>query len=347
MDAGLTSISGLTTSADKLIYTTASDTYATSDLTSAGRALLDDADAIAQRTTLGLGSAATSASSDFLASTAGLNDLSDVSFSAGAGIDNYVLTYDNSTSSWGAEASTAGATTLNGLSDVTITAAATGEYLRYSGTYWVDASLNIADDATPQLGGDLDLNGNDLVTTSNADLDLAPAGTGVVVLKGNQSGGNHPGALKFNCEQNSHGVTIQSPAHSAYSATYTLTLPTGSGNYGQFLQTDGTGVLSWGSAATSATPTAQNTTATLSTPTATEEIYTIDSSSLVTLTLADSSNCGAGFKYRFKRLGTGAVNITCATGDGIDHSGQTTFAIGAQYDSITLVADGSNLFFLI
>ena len=33
-----------------------------------------------------------------------LNDLSDVSFTAGAGIDNYVLTYDNGTSTWGAEA---------------------------------------------------------------------------------------------------------------------------------------------------------------------------------------------------------------------------------------------------
>jgi hypothetical protein len=53
-DAGLTSIAGLTTAADKMIYTTASDTYAVATLTSAGRALLDDADAAAQRTTLGL-----------------------------------------------------------------------------------------------------------------------------------------------------------------------------------------------------------------------------------------------------------------------------------------------------
>ena len=59
LDAGLTSISGLTTSADKMIYTTASDTYAVTDITSAGRALLDDADASAQRTTLGLGTVAT------------------------------------------------------------------------------------------------------------------------------------------------------------------------------------------------------------------------------------------------------------------------------------------------
>jgi hypothetical protein len=53
-DAGLASIAGLTTAADKMIYTTAADTYAVTDLTSAGRALLDDADASAQRTTLGL-----------------------------------------------------------------------------------------------------------------------------------------------------------------------------------------------------------------------------------------------------------------------------------------------------
>ena len=58
-DAGLLSIAGLTTTADRGIYTTASDTYAVFTLTSAGRAILDDADATAQRTTLGLGTAAT------------------------------------------------------------------------------------------------------------------------------------------------------------------------------------------------------------------------------------------------------------------------------------------------
>jgi hypothetical protein len=54
LDAGLTSIAGLTTAADKMIYTTAADTYAVTDLTSAGRAILDDADNAAQRVTLGL-----------------------------------------------------------------------------------------------------------------------------------------------------------------------------------------------------------------------------------------------------------------------------------------------------
>ena len=54
-DAGLLSIAALTTAANKMIYATAADTYAVADLTAAGRALLDDADAAAQRTTLGLG----------------------------------------------------------------------------------------------------------------------------------------------------------------------------------------------------------------------------------------------------------------------------------------------------
>ena len=50
-DAGLTSIAGLTTAADKMIYTSGSDAYAVTSLTAAGRAILDDADAAAQRTT--------------------------------------------------------------------------------------------------------------------------------------------------------------------------------------------------------------------------------------------------------------------------------------------------------
>lgn len=58
-DAGLQSISGLTTSANQVLYLTGSDTYAVSSFTAFGRSLVDDADAAAGRTTLGLGTAAT------------------------------------------------------------------------------------------------------------------------------------------------------------------------------------------------------------------------------------------------------------------------------------------------
>ena len=42
---------------------------------------------------------------------------------------------------------------------------------------------DLVDDTTPQLGGDLDVNGQDIISTSNADIDIAPHGTGDVVLK--------------------------------------------------------------------------------------------------------------------------------------------------------------------
>lgn len=54
LDLALESIAGLTTAADKMIYTTASNVYATTDLTAFARTLLDDAAATNARTTLGL-----------------------------------------------------------------------------------------------------------------------------------------------------------------------------------------------------------------------------------------------------------------------------------------------------
>ena len=83
-----------------------------------------------------------------------------------------------------------------------------------------------------------------IVDAANGNIQLTPNGTGYTELVGN----TNPGAIRFNCENNSHGVTIKGPAHSA-SATYTLTLPTSDGNADEVLKTDGSGVLSWGVAA--------------------------------------------------------------------------------------------------
>lgn len=59
LDATLTALAGVTTSANQLIYATAADTFTTASLTAFGRSLIDDADAATARTTLGLGTMAT------------------------------------------------------------------------------------------------------------------------------------------------------------------------------------------------------------------------------------------------------------------------------------------------
>ena len=43
---------------------------------------------------------------------------------------------------------------------------------------------NVVEDTTPQLGGDLDVNGQDIVSTSNGNINLAPNGSGVVQAGG-------------------------------------------------------------------------------------------------------------------------------------------------------------------
>ena len=110
-----------------------------------------------------------------------------------------------------------------------ITAAVTG----------VAGGLNkVEDDPNPTLGGDLDVNGKDISSTSGS-VSLAPDNGNLVVKGGNGAGGS----IDLNCSSNSHAVKIQSPPHSD-GATYTWILPATKGNAGQVLSTNGT-QLEW------------------------------------------------------------------------------------------------------
>ena len=96
-----------------------------------------------------------------------------------------------------------------------------GVEFSYSGT---DGSgiTDVVSDTSPQLGGTLDTNEKTISTVSNRALELAPNGTGTVVVKGN----TNSGAIKFNCESNTHGQTVKAQPHSA-SVTNSLLLPAG------------------------------------------------------------------------------------------------------------------------
>jgi len=114
----------------------------------------------------------------------------------------------------------------------------------------LNSNIAIVSDTTPQLGGNLDVNGKDIVSAGNGPIDLDPDGSGKVVFRGNSTRGS--GQFVLNCEQNSHGVTVKGPPHTA-AADYTLTLPPSDGASGQVLNTDGSGVLDWTTLGTAAT----------------------------------------------------------------------------------------------
>ena len=115
-----------------------------------------------------------------------------------------------------------------------------------SGVKWATVSSasgfnNVVEDASPQLGGALDVQAQEINTsTTNGNIKLTPNGTGVVEVKGN----TNPGTIQLNCENNSHGVKLKGPAHSA-AASYTLTLPDTDGSANEVLKSDGSGTLSW------------------------------------------------------------------------------------------------------
>ena len=97
----------------------------------------------------------------------------------------------------------------------------------------------IVGDTTPQLGGDLDVNGNGIVSVSNGNIALTPNGTGVVRLDGNvdiSTGAidlKNSGAqsyIRFYCESsNLHYAQLQAPAHADFAGNITLTLPSTAG----------------------------------------------------------------------------------------------------------------------
>ena len=114
---------------------------------------------------------------------------------------------------------------------------------------------SVAADTTPQLGGDLDINGQDIVSVSNGNIDILPHGSGKVIMDGNGSSGGvsisdgvidirtgtgNVAKILFYCESsNAHAQTLQAAPHSAGSSA-TLVLPTASGT---LIGTGDTGTL--------------------------------------------------------------------------------------------------------
>jgi len=213
-----------------------------------------------------------------------------------------------------------------------------------NGSQLTGLTTNIVEDTSPQLGGSLDVNGQDIISVSNGDIELAPDGNGKVTIKGNATSGS--GQIVLNCEQNSHGISLKGPPHSA-AASYTLTFPNTDGNADQVLKSDGSGNLDWVDQASGGgglTYQARTTASHSPLTPAADYHYSINADSatfVVNLPALSSLTDGQQIRFKLQARGDAAYDVTInrAGSDTID--GATSQTLSVLYSSITLVVGAS------
>ncbi|BAQ94163.1 tail fiber protein [uncultured phage_MedDCM-OCT-S35-C6] len=269
------------------------------------------------------------------------NDLGDLVFDTTAGKlkvfdgSSYALAGSsvNGTSDRFKYVATAGQTTFSG-------ADANGNTLTYdvaSGTAFADIYLNgvklDATDFTATNGTSIVLGSgatvNDILqivaygtfTLSSFSASNLTSGTinndrlpsPLLTVKGD--GSSTDGAIQLNCSQNSHGVKIKSPPHSA-GQSYTLTLPQSITN-GYYLKTDGTGNLSFAEVPQPVVPTVADVSQTIAPATATT--INITGTNFVSIPIVEfiktDGSVTLANTVSFTSATSLSVNVTLATGN--------------------------------
>lgn len=100
-------------------------------------------------------------------------------------------------------------------------------------------------DTTPQLGGNLDVNGNKITSASNGNVIIEPNGTGALVIGGNSTAAT---TVRFmeDSDNGTNFIGLKAPDNLAASSVFVL--PNADGTNGQALVTDGSRNLSWATA---------------------------------------------------------------------------------------------------
>ena len=175
--------------------------------------------------------------------TAGLNGAIDTHLNQSNPTSGYVLSWNGSDYAWVAQSGGGG---TPGGSSGQVQFNDSGSFGGDAGFTYNKATDTVTAGAFTTTGSTPSISSASTLgistTGSSSDIELDPHGSGKVIFKGNATKGS--GQFKLNCENNSHGITIKGPPHSA-GANYTLTLPNTDGNADQVLKTDGSGNLDW------------------------------------------------------------------------------------------------------
>ena len=176
---------------------------------------------------------------------------------------------------------------------------------------WLDSSVvaDLVNDTTPQLGGDLDVNGNSIVSVSNGNITFTPDGTGKVIIDG-------------------------------------LSYPTSDGTADQVLKTDGAGNLSFGDAGGGGTQWQSSIKTSAFTAVAGEGYWINTTSSAVTVTLPASASVGDTIEFS-DYAGTWGTNAVTLNTNSLNFQGNTTDSNSAypiyntNNQSVTIVYSGA------
>jgi hypothetical protein len=152
-----------------------------------------------------------------------------------------------------------------------------------------------------------------------------------LTIKGD--GASADGKLTLNCSQNSHGVSIQGPPHSA-AQTYTLTLPQSITN-GYYLQTDGSGNLSFVAVDTGEGPIPTITTSSLIAEPTTNTTLTLAGTNFVSVPKVEIISTTGAVTVAPTVSYTSSTALDFTTGSGLAAGNYNIRVINPDYGAVT------------
>jgi hypothetical protein len=295
------------------------------------------------------------------------------------GTNGQVLTTNGSGALSFADAAAGGASSLNELSDATITSVTDGQFLKYDSgsSKWINADSGLyaaytvtttGSIATPTQPKTLTAR----LTSASAQTITLPTGSSALVGSTVSLVNINSGEWTVSAASGQYIRGLSSAPTLAQNQALILTLVYDTVWYAIAYEEQGIDtladvtitspsdgqVLSYDSASSkwinanasggggvpSVTVSSPSTTQTLSAPSTSEEVYIYTPSAAISVNLVAAATCGAGFRYHIKNRGSFTLTIDANSTETID--GSQTYALNVAESAVTLVTDGSNWFII-